>query len=173
MSGRAADPLVEKLPFVTSPWWGGWDLQTGSLRGQHNSVQTEYCFLWGTRLTVIPDMSPWQRWGRGGGTDGGHQCPHSHARAPCSPLPPPGVQWGAVSSPTALGRSVQFHWRDLSECLLGAGLSLLRNTSLQENTLPLPSYGKWTQKKDLFFTLSNFTFEVYSRTYMEREVKDT
>lgn len=111
--------------------------------------------------------------GGGGGTDGGHQCPHSHARAPCSPLPPPGVQWGAVSSPTALGRSVQFHWRDLSECLLGAGLSLLRNTSLRENTLPLPSYGKWTQKKDLFFTLSKFIFEVYSRTYMEREVKDT
>lgn len=111
--------------------------------------------------------------GEGGRNRWGSPMSSFSCKGPMLSLPPPGVQWGAVSSPTALGRSVQFHWRDLSECLLGAGLSLLRNTSLQENTLPLPSYGKWTQKKDLFFTLSNFTFEVYSRTYMEREVKDT
>lgn len=29
-----------------------------------DSAQTEYCFLCGVRLTVIPDMSPWQQWGR-------------------------------------------------------------------------------------------------------------
>lgn len=62
--GQCGWPSGKMLPFVRSPWlWGrgpaDWEPQRPT-----DSVQTEYCFLWGIRLTVIPDMLPWQRWGR-------------------------------------------------------------------------------------------------------------
>ena len=59
-------PSGKRLPFVRSPWlWGMGPADREPQRPTY-SVQTEYCFLPGIRLTVIPDMSPWQQWGREG-----------------------------------------------------------------------------------------------------------
>lgn len=95
------------------------------------TVQTEYCFLLGIRLTAIPDMSPWQRWGREGGKE--EQMGVTKAlilmHGPPSLSPWPLGSGRAVSPLTIPLTSIQFNLIDLFECLLCVGLSLLINIS--------------------------------------------
>lgn len=59
----------KKLPFLRPSWLWGMGPAHCEWKRPTYTVQTENCFLWGIRLTAIPDMSPWQRWGRKGGRE--------------------------------------------------------------------------------------------------------
>lgn len=130
-------PSGKMLPFVRSPWlWGMGPADWGPQRPT-DKCSNRVLFPLGYKAYCDSRHVAMAAVGKGerdGGTDGGHQGPNSHARAPCSPLSPWGVQWG-LRHLTAPCGPVQFHLRALFKCLLPVGLSLLININFHEKHL--------------------------------------
>lgn len=68
MSASATDPVV-KAAFYKNPLNVGDGACGPAVLEANLHRSNSVLFLWGIRLTVIPDLSPWQRWGREGGKD--------------------------------------------------------------------------------------------------------